>query len=93
MIRKEKKELVGVVSLKSCLVEWLIFEYDFSIIVQVVLFLGCGFHLLVFTWGSDFEELDICDDIWLFKSFSFPYKHLSSLVILIIILFACITSL
>ena len=26
MIRKEKKELVGVVSLKSYLVEWLIFE-------------------------------------------------------------------
>nr|POF21570.1 hypothetical protein CFP56_10782 [Quercus suber] len=24
-------------------------------------------------WGSDFEELDICFDIWLFISFSFPY--------------------
>ena len=88
MIRKKKKELVGIVSLKSCSVEWLIFEADFSIIVQVVLFLGCGFCLLVFMWGSDFEELDISADIWLFTSFSFPCKYLSSMAILIIVLFA-----
>ena len=42
-LEKEKKELVVVVSLKSCSVEWLIFESDFSIIIQVVLFLGYGF--------------------------------------------------
>ena len=83
--------MVGVVSLKSYSVEWLIFEFDFSIIVQVVLFLDYGFCLLVFMWGSDFEELDICADIWLFTSFSFHYKYLSSLAVLIIVLFACLT--
>ena len=55
--------MAGVVSLKSCSVEWLIFESDFSIIVQVVLLLDYGFCLLVFMWGSDFKELDICVDI------------------------------
>ena len=83
--------MVGVVSLKSCSVEWLIFEYDFSIIVQVVLFLDCGFCLLVFMWGTDFEELDICVDIWLFTSFAFPCKYLSSLAVLIFVLSACLT--
>ena len=83
--------MVGVVSLKSCLVEWLIFESDFFIIVQVVLLSDCGFCLLVFMWGSDFEELDICVDIWLFTSFLFPCKYLSSLAVLIIVLFACLT--
>ena len=72
-------------------IEWLIFESDFSIIVQVVLFLDCGFCLLVFMWGSDFEELDICADIWLFTSFSFSYKYLSSLAVLTIVLSAYLT--
>ena len=56
MIRKEKKELVGVVSLKSCLVEWLIFEYVAAMVeelvvvvvaaVVVVVVNGCGYYLL-----------------------------------------------
>ena len=36
MFRKEKKELVGVVSLKSCSIEWLIFEYVAVVVEESV---------------------------------------------------------
>lgn len=47
--------------------------------------LFASFHI----WGRKFEELDICADVWLFTSFSFPCKYLSSLAVLIIVLSAC----